>query len=324
MQEAAEPSRGHGMAAEGAGGADLGLGGRLPCAVCGYNLQGISILGVCPECGTAVRATILAVVDPLASELRPARAPRLTSLGLVLWSGAGLLAALAGWRVALQRLMAAWTEQPSAQPLWGGWGWVIAGLLAASGVGALLFVVPSARTEPGRNGRWMLAAGLAGVALYGLLAWLVVALHGAAARSGLTGGGELAEMWSPAPERTVLRASLCGVLIAILALLRPTARSLVKRSLVMRTGRVDRQTMLAMMAALGLVMVGDVIGLMGASRVAGADAFHLLAVVAMLAGGLLMTLGLAGALVDSLRIARAVLAPSPGLRQVVEGAEGGR
>lgn len=323
MQEHAGPSR---DSEPGAPDADLGLGGRLPCAVCKYNLQGISILGVCPECGTAVRATILAVVDPLASELRPARAPRLTSLGLVVWSGAGLLAALTGWRVALQRLMGIWTEQPSTQPPWQGWGWVMAALLAASGVGALLYVVPSSRSEEGRQGRWMLAAGLAGVALYGPLAWLSMRLHDASIRAdlGFSGGAELSELWSPSPERTVLRASLCGVLIVILALLRPTARALVKRSLVMRTGRVDRQTMLAMMAALGLVMVGDLIGLLGASRVAGADAFFLLAVVAMLAGGLLMTLGLAGAVVDSLRIARAVLAPSPGLRQVFEGSEGGR
>src|SRR5690606_19927036 len=60
----------------------LSLSGAMPCISCGYNLQGLSVVGVCPECGAAVRATILATIDPQAEELTPLLTPRLTSLGL--------------------------------------------------------------------------------------------------------------------------------------------------------------------------------------------------------------------------------------------------
>ena len=60
------------------------LTGDLPCVRCGYNLRGLSIREHCPECDAPVRATILALVDPRASELKPLRRPRLTGWGLVL------------------------------------------------------------------------------------------------------------------------------------------------------------------------------------------------------------------------------------------------
>ena len=63
------------------------------CARCGYNLRGISIRSVCPECGAAVRATILAVVDPHASELQPIRHPWPVAAGLVLWAASALVLA---------------------------------------------------------------------------------------------------------------------------------------------------------------------------------------------------------------------------------------
>src|SRR5436190_23878239 len=68
------------------------LRGDLPCVACGYNLKGLSIRSVCPECGTPVRATILSVVDPHAAELTPIRLPALVALGL-LFCAAGALGA---------------------------------------------------------------------------------------------------------------------------------------------------------------------------------------------------------------------------------------
>src|SRR5215831_18001819 len=73
------------------------LGGDLPCAACRYNLRGLSVRSVCPECGTPVRATILFTVDPYASVLRPITWPRATAAGLILWSMGALGAAVLTW-----------------------------------------------------------------------------------------------------------------------------------------------------------------------------------------------------------------------------------
>jgi len=78
---------------------DRELGGELPCSVCHYELRGLSIRGVCPECGTAVRATILFRVDPMADEFRPLTSPWFTAQSLVLWSIGGLVAAVGFWLV---------------------------------------------------------------------------------------------------------------------------------------------------------------------------------------------------------------------------------
>ncbi len=59
------------------------------------------------------------------------------------------------------------------------------------------------------------------------------------------------------PERLGWRIAM-AVLIAAIALgLRPNARVLVARSLVLRSGRVDRQTLLALAAAALLAAAGD-------------------------------------------------------------------
>ncbi len=66
------------------------LAGDLPCIQCGYNLRGLTVKGMCPECGTSVRATLLAVVDPMAGEFRPISFPRLTAYGMLVWSHAAV------------------------------------------------------------------------------------------------------------------------------------------------------------------------------------------------------------------------------------------
>src|SRR5581483_4291904 len=73
------------------------LGGDLHCVVCSYNLRGLSIRAICPECGTAVRATILSVVDPHASILRPITFPRLTAAGVILWAAGAVAVAMMAW-----------------------------------------------------------------------------------------------------------------------------------------------------------------------------------------------------------------------------------
>lgn len=290
---------------------DLSLSGKLPCVSCGYNLQGLSVLGVCPECGSAVRAAILAMVDPLADELRPIRHPRLVASGLLLWSLGGMLAVLIAWYVVIAGATLTWRGTlPWTQP-WDSITLCVAGSIWVSGLGALALVRPHAGL--GKNN--VLLAGLACLAYVpmGYVAMHLVDLT--SQRTMLVG----ADWWGGPIDRIILRFAICLLLIVVLVGLRPNARILVARSLAMRQGRVDRQTMLVMAGVVLLVMVSDVVGLTGSRFIVGgrwAESLRTFATAGMLVGSLLFSIGVAGAAIDCIRIARAVLSPLPGPRQV--------
>lgn len=293
------------------------LTGRLPCVGCGYNLQGLSVVGVCPECGAAVRATILAIIDPFAEELRPVLYPRLAAIGIVTWAASAFGAALiAGY--ALGATVLPVIVMGIGRPRFPEWSpLVVQVLVAISAVGALGFVRPHRGV-----GLRVVLAGLVAVAAYAPLTWLVGTLLTATAQAAITNGS--VDPWqiggaASGRHYTLLRIALHGLLLAIIGGLRPGARLLVGRSLALRTGRVDRQTMMAMAAAVILSIVGDVLGLIG-SGIAGtaADALKTAGIVLMIVGASLLTLGLAGSVVDCVRIARAIMAPAPSLRQVLD------
>lgn len=288
------------------------LGGALSCVGCGYNLQGVSIRGVCPECGIAVRGTILATVDPSAEELQPMPAPMLTAAGLIAWSFGAFFGVAFSW---IPRLLDVLERV--------GWGgtrfirtpeWIGEATIASICVSALGSL---ALVRPTRNTRWwgMLLA-LLGVAAYAPLAYSVwriqEVIDPGAAPPYLVGG--------PQPERLMMRALLNGSLLVILLSLRTNARVLVERSLALRTGRVDRQTILAM--ALVVIVAGAGDGLWGWSvfvTPSMQDALQDSGSVLVAVGSLLFTMGVASGMQDSLRIARAILSPAPGLRQVLRG-----
>lgn len=291
------------------------LGGDLPCVVCGYNLRGLSIRGVCPECGAGVRATILAVVDPHAAVLRPIAHPRLIAGGVVLWALAGLIAALICWLPQFARL-GAWIGARWAAPDLSLW---LLAALAASGLGAAAFIRP----HGGIAVRHSLAAACA-VALYVPLGWALLRVY--------------ESDWSIEADglRRVLLAMGCAA--AIFLLLRPNARLLVARCLLLRSGRVDRQTLLGMAAAAAVVAVGHAalyfsgvrsvmgrgggVGGMGGVGWGGDAVLRVLGLVFLFLGAALLTLGLLGSVIDSLRIARAILRPRRTLRQVLRGGVG--
>lgn len=289
---------------------DSNLGGTLPCVVCGYQLQGLSIRSVCPECGTAVRATILYQVDPQAEEFRPLNRPRLTAICLILWSSAALAAALACW---LPRLVEAWAYLTRAlnQPVSPLAGHFAVASASISGLALLGLIRPTPDTA-----RWKSAAMLGAIVAHAPLVWTIWQIS----------GGDLARpvayfTESPDPIRIWLRVLQAACLGAILLGVRPIARDLVKRSLVLRTGRVDRQTILAMVAVVCVGVFGDSMRLWAQSGLLG-EYWLLGAVGTMLVAlaSILLTVGLAGALADSWRIHKAILIPSPSLRQVIGGA----
>ncbi|HMN40957.1 MAG TPA: hypothetical protein PKE29_08935 [Phycisphaerales bacterium] len=287
------------------------LGGDLPCVFCGYNLRGLSVRSMCPECGAGVRATILSVVDPQASELRTIEWPRLTAAGIVLWAFGAVAVAMLSWLPQIADILQAigvrgmrGAGRPSA-----GLGVMLG--LATSALGALALIRPHA----GIRARDCVKAALA-VVLYiplGVALWLY---H---LDSDSRGGPRYFSTWSPSREMCILLA-LAGMLIAIIiALQRPNARLLVARSMVMRTGRVDRQTLYAMAGAACVLSAGGLIGLipLSATDPTIVEAARFAGVLAIALGGGMLSVGAVGSLLDSVRIAGAILIPKVTARQVI-------
>lgn len=295
------------------------LGGDLPCIRCGYNLRGLSIRGVCPECGAPVRGAILSVVDPQADVLQPINRPRLVAVSVVLWLSAALGAALVCWAPHIADLVALAVGKGSGAgagtlpPL----RHALVVCLALSGIGALGLIRPHGRIPMLHR----IAAGLA-VVLYvplGLLLFRMVALRD------LGGSLPLLTWWQPDRRGTRDVVAALVIVAVILLLQRPVARLLVARSLLMRSGRVDRQTMLAMALAAAMIAAGQVIGRVAfiASGEPGTPGM-VVGLIFMVMGAALLTIGLFGSVADSVRIARAIVTPRRTVRQVVRGGVGGR
>lgn len=274
------------------------LTGDLPCIVCRYNLRGLSIRAVCPECGTAVRATLLALVDPHADELKPIRRPVITAAGLLLWSGAQALAALVVWvaRLAEVATLAGGVPDILRQSVA-----VVPWLIGLAGVGALVLVRPHAGMSRMRS-----LAALVGVLAYAPLTYLTYAIHvrvdGTIPTPYIDAGylGALREM---------LRTMWVAVAAVIVLALQRNLRMLIARSLVIRTGRIERQTPQALLASLGVMAAGSLARLAGTAAV---DPWSLLTIagtVLVAVGAMLFTLGLVGVLGDCVQARTAIVRP---------------
>lgn len=284
------------------------LTGDLLCAACRYQLRGLSVRTKCPECGLPVSTTILTVVDPRASELQPINAPLLVAGGLVLWSAGAVAAAVGAWTLIADTASRAFLNGA----LVGEWAvWLVLAGVLLSGVGAIALVRPHAQIAG-----WAVASAAAGVVLYLPLAFAVWQIHGVL--DPVLGGPVYFELRAGLGERTAWRLMACAMIMLIVVLLRPNARLLAGRSMLMRTGRVDRQTMLVLVVALGVAMVGDlthlvVSGLHGPVP----DAARVVGTVLIGVGSALFTVGLVGVMIDCLRICRVVLKPPISYRDIL-------
>lgn len=272
------------------------LGGNLPCARCRYNLKGLSIRAVCPECGLPVRATVLAVVDPKAHELRPVRYPWVVAAGIICWSFGALGAAIWTWVFSIVELTG------SSRPV----GWVTLGpvlLAGVSGLGAMVLIRPHAGGVPTLGSR----AAMLGVMAYIPLLAVLYYIHIIVDPVGIVAYGPKA---SSDAGRLLSRlfAALC--IAAISLALRPNARMLAARSFLMRSGRTDRQTLRALASVLILCVLGDSLRL-GAMQLEGgaAQLADQVAQLLVLLGSVLLTGGLVGVCSDCARLVGVIVEP---------------
>lgn len=284
------------------------LTGALYCISCGYNLHGLSIRASCPECGVPVRATILGIVDPHADELTPLTRPRLTGVGLLMWSFGAMIAVLMVWL-----LRGAEVLRDLGVSTWvpGFFAWVGLGGLLVSMVGAATLIRP----HPSVTRREAFRCSV-GVSLYAALILVYEAIylgHDAIAPSPLLAPG------GDPIGRSVLRVALFMLVAGIVWGVRPAAVGLATRSVIVRTGRVDRQSLVAVLASLGIATLGDLLAISSRFTPASVgDVASLVSVVVISLGSVLFTVGMVNVCIDTVRLFPVIVRPGVGLGDIFE------
>jgi hypothetical protein len=181
--------------------------------------------------------------------------------------------------------------------------------MALSGVGALALVRPHAGIPP-RQAAWT-AVGVAAYIPMIWFEWRVIVPGWATSRGYLNS-------LSVDPRHALTRLLFEGSLVVALLALRPSARMLAARSLLMREGRIDRQTMLALVAAVSVGVTGDLLHWNIRSFPPSWEAGLAVTGTLLIAvSSLLLTVGLVSVVVDSWRIRDVILDPPPTLLELI-------
>ncbi len=283
------------------------LVGELCCIRCGYDLRGLSIRACCPECQLPIRATILSVVDPDAEQITPLSYPKITAVGMQMWSIGALIAVLMVWALRINELLRNLTSS-QWNPSWVPWVGLTA--IACSGIGALGMLQPHRRVR-----RVDALRAAVGVAAYGPLLFIYGSLY----RFDLSSTSPLLNPGNSSLDRVIYRLFMFGCVAIILWGLRPNAVGLAIRSVVVRTGRIDRQSMYAVIASFSVAAVGDLLHVLGIFIDGGiGEVLSAVQIVLVTLGSVLLTVGLVNIVIDTLRLFPVIVRPGVGLSDVFE------
>lgn len=284
------------------------LTGELYCIGCNYDLRGLSIRTNCPECGLPIRATILGIVDPLADELVPLSRPRLTAIGLNAWSMGAMVAVLMVWvlRIAeVTRDMMGMSWTPRIVP------WIGIGALVISMLGGVTMI----RIHRGVSRFEAMRAAFA-IAMYAPMMYVYSTIylgHDSVSPSPVLSPG------ASSLDRSIMRVLMFVFVAGIIWGLRPSAIGLAVRSVVVRTGRVDRQSLYTVLASLGIAAIGDLIQILNEFVSFGFDdVLSIISVVVISLGSVLFTVGMINICIDTLRLYPVLVRPGVGLHDIFE------
>lgn len=279
--------------------ASVELTGSLGCIRCGYDLRGLSVVGQCPECSLKVRATLLARVDPSADELQPIRLRWLVAAGLITGSVFALLAALIVWVHRIADVVTTLTDM-QVELTWGANS--AAGCVAVSGLGFLSLVRPHRMHD-----RRQVFTSAFGAVLFIPLAWLLREIL----RRDLTLSNRPYLSDTPmSDERIGLALAVLAIFVLILLGFRKNLLALVARSKLMRAGLLPRQSLSAMMISAGIAAAGYILlACSDAIGTAGHAVLRPAATFVVAAGFMLLTVGLAGLVIDAFRLWPVILMP---------------
>jgi hypothetical protein len=106
-----------------------------------------------------------------------------------------------------------------------------------------------------------------------------------------------------------------GIVLGI----RPAAVGLAVRSVIVRTGRVDRQSMIALLASLGIATLGDLLSIVANQMpMASRDVLEIISVVIISLGSVLFTVGMINICTDTVRLYPVIRRPGVGLGDIFE------
>lgn len=275
------------------------IAAELRCGRCGYNLRGLSPLGKCPECGHDIWATVVRTIDPAASRL-----PKLTNPKAVAWATLWIMlsAAMSAFLLAFGSVRDALNVSHS-----GILGIATEHLAMAACVTALSGEIGVLILAPPRGKErsstlwvriWLLAIGF--IAWAACNYWWSTLVAGSS-----TPGAQMI-------VRIVMAASWVIALLGIDGIL----KAIGQRSRAYRTARGGRQSAQGMIAACAALCLGALVQGLARMNVLPRSVEMYGNVVAW-ASALMLLIGLAYMLINTLWIFRALIAPPPPLNALL-------
>jgi hypothetical protein len=241
------------------------------------------------------------VVDPLAAELAPIYSPRLLFTALCIWSCATLAGCVLVWTIRALEFTTAGGTQPQLIAWLGPAACV---LICIAAVALVPMARPHARLEPGTT-IGVLVAVFAYVTLAGL--WWIIFVSMDRQTLSL-----FASATADDGKRTMLRLA-CGAATAVAVLgLSRCWKSLQSRSVLMRSGRLDRQSTPSLLAAIGIAAAGDIIWLLfkpeQETSIEG-SLVRIISIALVGVGSMLLTVGIVAIAIDVIKLRPVILAP---------------